>query len=348
VLKPLHGLEPRLGECLESFFSQQYGDFELVFAARNGEDVAWPVVHRLREQYPYVKTVILHTGEPVYANAKVSALEQMIEAASFSHLVIADSDARVTPDCLTRVIRPLLDPRVGVVTCLYRGIPIGGLCSQLEALGMSVELAAGVLVAEMLEGMIFALGPTMATRKDVIALIGGIRGLGDYCADDYVLGERAHAAGKIVLLSEHVIDHVIVNRSFRASLQHQARWMRSTRFSRPKGHIGTAFTFAMPFGVLGLIAGLAQQRVELAVVLFGWAVANRALLSVIVGWGVVRDGNARRRCWLYPVRDMLGFGIWCSSFLSSEIVWRDHRFVLTPGGKMRPLFGATHEIEPPG
>src|SRR5205085_2302145 len=153
-------------------------------------------------------------------------------------------------------------------------------------------------------------------------------------ADDYVLGERAHAAGKIVLLSEHVIDHVIVNRSFRASLQHQARWMRSTRFSRPKGHIGTALTFAMPFGVLGLIAGVAQQRVGLAAVLFGWAIMNRVLLSVIVGWGVVRDGNAKRWCWLYPVRDLLGFAIWCSSYLGSEIVWRGQRFVLTPGGKM--------------
>ena len=347
VLKPLYGLEPKLEDCLESFFSQRYRDFELVFAARDGTDAAWPVVRSLCERHPTVRTTVLYTGTPHYANAKVSALEKMVEAASFSRLVIADSDVRVTPDCLTAVIRPLLDPRIGVVTCLYRGVPIGGLCSQLEALGMSVELTAGVLVADLLEGMKFALGPVMATRKDVLALVGGIGGLGEYCADDYVLGERAHAAGKRVLLSEHVIEHVVVNRSVRASLQHQARWMRSTRFSSPKGHVGTGLTFALPFGLLGLIVGLAGQRVGLAVALFGWAVLNRVLLSVIVGWGVVGDRNARRRCWLYPVRDMLGFAIWCSSFFSSEIVWRDERYALEPGGTMRAISRVSlQQLEP--
>lgn len=354
VLKPLHGLEPKLEDCLESFFTQTYGDFELVFAARNSTDGAWSVVRKLCARHPHVKTSILYTGEPQYANAKVSALEKMLGAASSSYLVIADSDARVMPDCLTDVIRPLRDPRIGVVTCLYRGVPIGGLCSQLEALGMSVELTAGVLVADMLEGMRFALGPIMATRTDVLATVGGIGSLGEYCADDYVLGERAHAAGKSVLLSDQVIEHVVVNRSVRASLQHQVRWMRSTRFSRPKGHVGTGLTFAMPFGLLGVIAGLAQQRIGLAVGLFGWAVVNSALLCLVVGWGVVRDRNARFRCWLYPLRDILGFAIWCASFCSSAIVWRDERYALEPGGRMRPVFprsahgtGARSEVRVP-
>jgi ceramide glucosyltransferase len=337
VLKPLHGLEPKLEDCLESFFTQAYGDFELVFAARNDTDEAWPVVRRLCERHPDVRTTFLYTGDPRYANAKVSALEKMVDAASSSYLVITDSDARVAPDCLTAVVRPLLDPRVGLVTCLYRGVPLDGLCSQLEALGMSVELAAGVLVADMLEGMRFALGPMMVTRKDVLPLVGGLGSLGQYCADDYILGERTHAAGKVVLLSEHVIDHVVVNRSLRASLLHQARWMRSTRFSRPKGHVGTALTFAMPFGLLGLIVGLAEQRVGLALALFGWAVLNRVLLCVVVGWGVVQDRNARQRCWLYPVRDLLGFAIWCSSFFGSGIVWRGERYTLEPGGRMRSM-----------
>jgi ceramide glucosyltransferase len=338
VLKPLHGLEPKLEDCLESFFTQTYGDFELVFAARNSADPAWSVVRKLCARHPHVKTSIIYTGEPHYANAKVSALEKMIGAASSSYLVIADSDARVMPDCLTAVIRPLRDPRIGVVTCLYRGVPIGGLCSQLEALGMSVELAAGVLVADMLEGMRFALGPIMATRTDVLATIGGIGRLGEYCADDYVLGERAHAAGKSVLLSDQIIEHVVVNRSVKASLQHQVRWMRSTRVSRPKGHVGTGLTFAMPFGLLAAIVGSAQQHIGLAVGLLAWAVVNSTLLCLIVGWGVVHDRNARLRCWLYPLRDILGFAIWCASFCSSEIVWRDERYALEPGGRMRPVF----------
>jgi ceramide glucosyltransferase len=336
VLKPLHGLEPKLEACLESFFTQRYPDFEIIFAARSGSDAAWPVVARLRERHPHVKVSAVYTGEPRYANAKVDALEQMVEAASFSHLVIADSDARVTPDCLRAVVRPLLDPAIGTVTCLYRGVSTGGLCSELEALGMSVELTAGVLVADMLEGMRFALGPTMAIRKDVLALVGGVGQLGEYCADDYLLGARTYSAGKTVRLSEYVVDHVVVNRTLKASLQHQARWMRSTRFSRPQGHVGTGLTFGMPFGLVALVSGLALHRPGTGVALLGWALVNRVLLCLVVGWGVVRDGQARRRCWLYPLRDLLGFAIWCWSFLGSEIVWRGERYALERGGRMRP------------
>jgi ceramide glucosyltransferase len=337
ILKPLHGLEPRLEACLESFFALDYPDFELVFAARDAADAAWPVVARLQRRYPHVRTSILYAGAPRYSNAKVSALERMVDAASSAPLIITDSDARVPADCARVVVRPLLDPAVGLVTCLYRGVPIGGLCSQLEALGMSVELTAGVLVADMLEGMKFALGPLMATRRDVLDLVGGIASLGEYCADDYVLGARTDAAGKRVVLSDLVIEHVVVNRTLSASLQHQARWMRSTRFSRPKGHVGTGLTFALPFGLLGLIAGIADHRAGLGAALFGWAVVNRMLLSLAVGWGIVRDPHAWRRCWLYPIRDLLGFAIWCSSFAGDEIVWREDRYTLEPGGLMRAV-----------
>ena len=337
VLKPLHGLEPKLEDCLESFFTQTYGDFELVFAARNRADPAWSVVRKLCARHPHVKTSIIYTGEPHYANAKVSALEKMIGAASSSYLVIADSDARVMPDCLTAVIRPLRDPRIGVVTCLYRGVPIGGLCSQLEALGMSVELTAGVLVADMLEGMRFALGPIMATRTDVLATIGGIGSLGDACADDYVLGERAMQREKCPAFRP---DHRTRRcQPFRESLAAASGAVDAEHASlTSKGHVGTGLTFAMPFGLLAAIVGFAQQHIGLAVGLFGWAVVNSTLLCLIVGWGVVHDRNARLRCWLYPLRDVLGFAIWCASFCSSEIVWRDERYALEPGGRMRPVF----------
>src|SRR5438477_8403227 len=145
----------------------------------------------------------------------------MAAAASGAYWVITDSDVYVQPDCLKRVVAPLLDPAVGVVTCLYEGLPAGGVWSVLEALGMSVELSSGVLVANMLEGMRFALGPTMATRKDVVEGMGGMPALADYCADDYVLGYQAHASGKEVVLSRHVIDHVAMNTSAEASLLHQ-------------------------------------------------------------------------------------------------------------------------------
>jgi ceramide glucosyltransferase len=334
VLKPLHGMEPLLEQNLESFFRQDYPGFELIFGARNGSDPALRVVDALRQKHPGIRTRVILSGEPAYPNAKVYALEKMVAAASYPYLVITDSDVHVNPDFLEQVVRPLLDSSVGLVTCIYRGVPTGGLWSRLEALGMSVEMSSGILVAELLEGMKFALGPGMATRKDVLARLGGIAALGAYCSDDFVLGQLTDAAGKKVVLSRHVIDHVALNRSARASLAHQLRWMKSTRFSRPLGHVGTVMTFPMPFGLLGLAAGIATGNWPLGFGLLSLAVLNRVIQSVAVGWGVVRDSRSLWFCWLYPVRDLLGFFLWGASFFGTEIVWRGEHYQLGAGGKM--------------
>jgi len=343
VLKPLRGLEPFLERNLESFFQQEYPRFELIFGVRHNSDPALEVVRKLQRQYPNVKTQFIVSGDPLYPNAKVFAMEPMVAAAAGSYLVITDSDVCVDRHCVMEVVKPLLNPNVGVVTCLYRGVPAGGFWSRLEALGMSVEMSSGVLVADMLEGMRFALGPTMATRLDVLELLGGMRALADYCADDYVLGRNAHAAGKEVVLSHHVIDHVAVGTSARESFLHQVRWMRSTRFSRPSGHAGTGLTYAMPFGVLGLFAGIAAHHWFAGIALLAWAYANRVLQCFVVGRGVVRDPNVPASAWFYPIRDLLGFFVWCASYCGDSILWRGERYRLHHGGKMsrvrKPSFG---------
>src|SRR6185437_7415981 len=234
-------------------------------------------------------------------NAKVCSLQRMAEASASEYLVVSDSDVRVTPQYLRDVVRPLLQREVGMVTCLYRGVPSGGLWSRLEALGMSVEMTAGVVVADLLEGLKFALGPTMAIRRDVLEDVGGF---------------QVFEAGKQVVLSHYVVDHVALHQRCLASLQHQVRWMKSTRFSRPKGHVGTGLTFAMPFGLLGLVAGIAMHDPLLGLGLFLYAALNRMAEALLAGWGVVRDPFALRYFWLYPARDLLGFFLWCASFFS--------------------------------
>jgi ceramide glucosyltransferase len=334
LLKPLHGLEPFLEENLESFFQQDYPQFEIIFGARDANDPALGIVRSLQARYPAVKTRLVLSGAPKYPNAKVFALEMMIPHSTAPYLVITDSDVYVRPDCLREVVAPLLDPANGMVTCLYRGVAAGGFWSKLEALGMSVELTSGVLVANMLEGMKFALGPTMAIRRELLNSIGGMAALSQYCADDYILGNLAHAAGKRVVLSTHVISHVAMNTSFRASLTHQIRWMRSTRFSRSAGHFGTGLTYAMPFGLLGLVAGLLCNSPQLGLGLFAWAYMNRTIQTIVSGWNVVGDRESLRYCWLYPLRDLMGFIVWCGSFTGREIVWRNERYRLVADGKM--------------
>ncbi len=336
VLKPVHGIEPRLRENLESFFRQDYPNFEIVFGARHADDAALGVVRRLQQDFPHVPSGIVLAGEPTSPNAKVCALEKMSASARGEIVVVSDSDVHVTPDYLRAIVAPLLDPKVGLVTCPYRGVPIGGLWSRLEAMGMSIELMSGVLVANLLEGMRFALGPTMALRRTVLDQIGGFGVLADYCADDYVLGNMAAAAGYEVVLSHHVVEHLAVARGLADSLGHQVRWMKSTRYSRPKGHVGTLLTFAMPFGVLGMAAALVLGHPALAAGLFAAAFFNRMVQALAVGWGVVRDREAAWLCWLYPLRDLLGFFLWCASFTGSTIVWRGERYRLLAQGKMAP------------
>ncbi len=175
ILKPVYGMEPELEANLESFFRQDYREFEIVFGARNAQDEALETIDKLCARYPRVRTRVVFSGEPAWPNAKVFSLDRMIAAATHSYLVISDSDVRVGPDFLRNVVPPLLDPQVGLVTCLFRGIPTPHFWSRLDALGMSVETTSGVLVADMLEGMKFALGAVMAVRADALDAIGGIR-----------------------------------------------------------------------------------------------------------------------------------------------------------------------------
>jgi ceramide glucosyltransferase len=336
LLKPLHGSEPDLEANLATFFVQDYPVYEILFCAREEKDAGLEIARRVAARYPLIPVRFFATGELRYINAKVHSLEVMTAEAAHEVLVVSDSDVRVTPDYLRDVAAPFADAKVGAMTCLYRGVAAeGGLWARLEAVGMSVEMTAGVLVANMLEGMQFVLGPTMAVRRECVDQMGGMGILGDYCADDYVLGNEVFKQGRTVALSHHVIDHMVINASMIDSLKHQVRWMKSTRFSRPKGHFGTALTFSMPFGLLAFGAAMALDRHVLGVSLLAWAVLTRWAIAWSAGRQVVRDPSLFGLFVLYPIRDLMGFGFWAASYLSSRIVWRDKLYELLPGGRMR-------------
>jgi ceramide glucosyltransferase len=334
LLKPVCGMEPGLEGHLTTFFEQQYPTYEIIFGARHNDDPALAVVRRIRHIYPSVPVKIVISGDPWRPNAKVCSLMKMYEHAAHDYLIISDSDVKVSPNYIAEVVQPMLDPTNGMVTCLYRGLPTGGLWSRLEALGMSVEMAAGAIVANLIEGMKFALGPTMAIRRDALDAIGGFEPLAEYCSDDYVLGRDVVESGRRVVMSHHVIDHVVINRDFASSMHHQIRWMKSTRFSRRAGHASSVLTFAMPFGVLGLVGAFGLQQWALGAGLFVAAYLNRVILSLVAGWGVVGDRRALNSAWLYPLRDFMGFIFWCASYSGRTIIWRDDLYRLEDCGRM--------------
>ena len=333
VLKPLHRLEPRLEQNLESFFRQNYPQYEVLLAVHEEADPAGALARQVCARYPQVPSRVLVSGRP-WPNPPAYSFHCMSEVAAHEILVTSDSDVEVSPCYLREVVPPLLDPKVGMVTCLYRGKNAGGFWSGLDAIGMSVEMTAGVLVVNLLEGMKFGLGPTIAVRKDSLASIGGYPVLGQYFSNDFVIGNLIDKAGYRVVLSGHVIDHVVPPMTFSRMWEREVRWAKGTVYSRPKGHLGTGLTFAMPYGILGLLAALGMGRPLLGTLFLGAALANRLIEAWVVGWGVVRDKQARRYLWLYPLRDLLGFLVWCASYLSPRTAWRDSRYELLPGGRI--------------
>ncbi len=346
LFKPLHGAEAGLESHLATFFEQDYPDYEILFGAREATDEGLNTARRIAARYPHVPVKFVVTGEPWHINAKVCTLELMEKAAAHDVFIISDSDVRVTPEYLREVAAPFADEKVGAVTCLYRGVAERGLWAKMEAAGMSVEMTAGVLVADLMEGMQFTLGPTMAVRRDCVREIGGFTVLGAYCADDFVLGNSIAANGHTVVLSTHVIDHVVLNSEFADSQKHQIRWMKSTRFSRPKGHFGTSLTFSVPFGLLACFAALRLHHPELGLGLLMYSVLSRAALALLVGATIVKERRLFRTAMLFPLRDLLGFCYWAASYGGREIVWRNQNYRLAEGGVMLPQDGAAGKREP--
>jgi ceramide glucosyltransferase len=327
ILKPLAGVDDGLERNLATFFEQRYRSFEILFAVRSPHDPAIAVAERLRARYPDVPSRLIVTGEPPYPNAKVYSLDRMLAAAQFDLLVMSDSDIRVGPDMLSVIAAEFADERLGLATCPYRAVPGPSFWSTLEALGLNTEFLSGVLVARMLEGMKFALGPTIAARREALQAIGGFDAVKDYLAEDFVMGKLAVERGWGVILSSYVIQHRIGAQGFAANLKHRLRWNRSTRRSRPAGYIGQIFTNPVPLALLLCLAQPAWWPVMPITLLF------RAAAGYATAGLVLRDPLTARLWWLVPLQDLASFAVWAGGFFGNTILWRGRKYYLLPDGK---------------
>jgi ceramide glucosyltransferase len=324
----VHGLEPQLRENIESFFRQDYPQYEILFGADTEDDPALEIVREVSARYPQVPSRIIAHGVPPWPNPQTYSLHILSKQAKYDLIVASDSDVEVEPNYLREVVAPLLKPGIAMSTCLYRGKNVGDFWSNQTAMLMSVEEPAGVLVANLLEGMKFGLGPTIAVRREALEEVGGYEKFYDYSANDFILGNLIHKAGHQVVLSSHVIDHVVNQSTFKKMWQNQLRWRVTERYCRPKGYLGMGLIFAVPYGILGLLAGGLLGYWILGAALLIWAVINRLIEAFAVGWVVLRDKPLLRTIWLYPTRDLLGFVVWCASFSGTNIAWRSSKFEL--------------------
>jgi ceramide glucosyltransferase len=332
ILKPLKGTDPEIYQCFRSHCLLDYPDYEIIFGVHDPHDPAIESVRRLQREFSDRRIQLVICEELLGANVKVSNLVQMLTVAQHEHIIVNDSDIRVEPDYLRCVLTPLRDSQVGLVTCLYRGVPAGTLGSQLESLGISTDFCAGVLAARLLEGIHFGLGSTLAFRRADLEKAGGFAAVVDYLADDYELGKRISDLGLTVKLSDVVVETFLPAYRFRDFLAHQLRWARGVRDARAGGYFGLVLTFGLMWSGLALVASGGSA--------WAWeSLAATALLRIAVafgvGRGVLRDRQMFKNVWLVPLRDLLAVVIWIASFAGHTVTWRGDRFQLKNGQLIR-------------
>ncbi|HEV3307792.1 MAG TPA: bacteriohopanetetrol glucosamine biosynthesis glycosyltransferase HpnI [Candidatus Sulfotelmatobacter sp.] len=329
ILKPLKGIDPEIYESFRSHCQQDYPEYEIIFGVSDPHDAAIESVKALKREFPDRRIQLVVSPVILGANVKVSNLAQMIAEARHDCLIVNDSDIRVQPDYLRRVIAPLADPNVGMVTCLYRGVAAATLGSRLEALGISTDFCAGVLAARQLEsGIRFGLGSTLAFRRVELEKIGGFASIVNHLADDYELGKRIADLGLAVKLSEVVVETYLPAYSLRDFFGHQLRWARGVRDARAGGYFGLAFTFGILWALLAVVA---SREAFWALGALASTLFLRFAVALVVGWKVLRDRQLFSYGWMIPLRDLIAVVVWIVSLGGHTVTWRGDRFELKDG-----------------
>ncbi len=329
VLKPVCGLDPGLYGNLRSFCEQDYPDFQVVFGVRDPDDPAIPVVERVIRDFPGRDLTLVVDERVIGTNLKVSNLVNMVDRAKHDILVVADSDMRVDRHYLKSVTAPFADPRVGAVTCLYKGSPVGGLSSILGSMFINDWFAPSVLAALTFRRIRFCFGATMAVRREALDEIGGFPALASHIADDYMLGRLVSECGFKVELSRYVVENVVLEPDLRTLARHEMRWARTVRSVQPLGYTFSFLTHAIPLAlILVPLSGFAPASWAI----LGLAFALRVALHYAVRTSLQIRGPAMP--WLVPVRDALGFLVWGGSFFGRDVHWREQRFLLDADGQL--------------
>jgi ceramide glucosyltransferase len=334
VLKPLCGEEPHLYENLRSFCEQDYQEFQIVFGVGDPTDLALGVAERIRREFPSMQIDVVVSSRSHGSNRKVSNLINMLELARHDLLVLADSDTFVRPDYLATVTTPLLDPSVGLVTCIYRDMPVHQVWSRLGAMYVNEWYMPSVLLGWLLGHNGYVSGQTICIRRDTLEAVGGLPMVGSHLADDYKLGELVRSRGQRVVLS----DYLLRTRHYEPSLaflsRHELRWMRTLQVLRPRSFRWLFLTFSLPLALLGAALSAGESTLVMpARVLFLIAVVTR--VAIHLGHRVGEKSPWLRDLWLMPARDLLIFWIWCRAFFTSRLTWRGSEFDIDADGVMR-------------
>ncbi len=334
ILKPVKGMDADSFENFASFCRQEYPVFQIVFALADENDPALPVIRQIVTEFPEIDLALVVDDRKYGSNYKVCNLMNAYPLIKHDIIIVCDSDIRVGPEYLRHVCAPFADSTVGLVTSLYRSSHVHCWATALEALGFCSEMVPNVMVARTLEGLSFALGASMAVRREALEAIGGFHSLVDYLADDYQLGNRVHLAGWRLELSSYVVESVMKQESFSDVLSRQLRWCRTMRVSRPGGYAGSGITQPLPQALLAvMVSGFTSSGVVAALFLY----LVRGAVATVFSRRYLGDKLLPDWLWLLPLRDMVAFTTWLLSFFGNRVSWRGHRYRILPGGRMFDL-----------
>jgi ceramide glucosyltransferase len=336
VLKPLCGAEPGLYAHLRSFCEQDYPEYEIVYGVREADDPACAVVERLIAEFPAVPMKLVVAPELHGSNRKVSNLINMLPHAHHEVLVMADSDAFVGRDYLGAVTAPLRDSGVGLVTCLYCGVPTPGIWSRLGAMYINEWYVPSVLLTWLFGYQGYVSGQTLCMRRTTLQAIGGLEGLADQLAEDYRLGELVRGLNLRIVLSPYLLSGEHHEPDLSSMTRHELRWMRTIRVLRPLSFLGIFVTFSLPLALIGITFASRTAGVSLV----AWSLFALILVARMTLHFAHRIRGQRSMLsdfWLLPVRDLLICWIWCRSFFSSRVNWRGNEFDVDADGVMRRL-----------
>jgi len=332
LLKPLRGDDGQLYDNLASFCRQDYPDFEIILGVRDPQDRAIAVVRRLLRDFPDVALTLVVDEHSIGTNPKVSNLANLASHARHDLLIIADSDMRVEPGYIRAVVAPFVEPRVGLVTCLYRGVAPAGLASRLGAMFVNEWFLPAALVGMRLERLRHAFGATIAFRRETLEAVGGFQAVADHLADDYMLGRLVSGLGLRVVLAPYVVDNIITEPGVRGLLLHELRWARTFRTLRPLSYFCSLFTFGIPLSLLWFALSLGDPLAAVATLAhLGLRGVGRLVLSRTLGpplrWADI--------C-LVPIRDVLSFLVGIASFTGRTVRWKEAALRVRPDGCLEP------------
>jgi ceramide glucosyltransferase len=327
-LKPIRGLDPDAYENFASLCRQDYPDYELLFCVAQGDDPVLPVLEKLARDFPERRIRVLFGSGRSASNDKAAKLARLVSEARNDIVVINDSDVRVRPDYLRTVVAPLRNPEVGAVTCFYVPTEEKTFADNLQSIGMISDFYAGVLVGRQLNGVRFALGPTIATRRVYLAQFGGYEKIENCPGDDLLIGQLIADQGYEVRLLPYTVMTVRDYQSVVELIHKRLRWVVVMRHMRPWGHFGMLFTQGLPWS-LAAIAIHPSMGVALGY-LSAYLGLRLAITWMIGGWGL-KQSSLWKRLPLIPVWDTVAFFIWLASLACKSVRWRGSDYYIRNG-----------------